>query len=425
MKVAVIGTGIAGNVAAYHLRKQHNITVYERNGYIGGHSNTLKVETGEQPVNLDTGFMVYNNRTYPEFRKLLDELGIESQDSNMSFSVHCESTGLEYNGSSLNSLFAQRRNLARPGFYRMIRDILRFNDNATRFLLDGSSDPTLAEFLAQGNYCRQFMEQYLFPMGAAIWSADMHQMENMPARFFVRFFQNHGLLDLSNRPTWKVIKDGSQAYVQRLVTGHRDKIRLNSEVQWIRRMPNQVLVKVAGSEAELYDFVFIACHSDQALGMLEDPLPVERQVLGAIPYQRNQVTLHTDQTLMPKRRAAWAAWNYHISGGSADRVSVTYHLNRLQGLTTRQQFFVTLNCDNRIATEKVLSRLEYTHPVFNTESVAAQSRHRELNGSNRTYYCGAYWRNGFHEDGVVSALQALEHFASRESNAERNFQRAS
>lgn len=417
MKIAIIGTGIAGNVLAHRLHPQHEITVFEANAYVGGHSNTVEMETADGPVHLDTGFMVFNDRTYPNFQGLMDQLNIAYRPSEMSFSVQCQQSGLEYNGSSLNGLFAQRSNLLRPAFYRMIRDILRFNREAMEFLDQDGSDESLADFLARGRYGSLFVQQYLIPMGAAIWSAEPDMMERMPARFFIRFFHNHGLLSLENRPQWKVIEGGSQAYVTRLVAAHRHRIRLSSPVETVIRQPEQVLIKRAGTEAEAFDRVFIACHSDQALGMLDVPTELERQVLGAIPYQSNEVILHGDASMMPGRRAAWASWNYHIPAGTHGRASLTYHLNRLHSLPGKQQFFVTLNSGHRIRPETIIQKYDYSHPVFTRDSVEAQARQDELNGLNRTYYCGAYWRNGFHEDGVVSALAALESF-------ERELQRA-
>ncbi|MCJ7557283.1 MAG: FAD-dependent oxidoreductase [Gammaproteobacteria bacterium] len=410
MKIAIIGTGIAGNVLAHRLHPQHEITVFEANAYVGGHSNTVQLETADGPVHLDTGFMVFNDRTYPNFLGLMDQLDIAYRPSEMSFSVQCQQSGLEYNGSSLNGLFAQRSNLFRPAFYGMIRDILRFNREALESLDNNETDESLAVFLARGRYGSLFIQQYLIPMGAAIWSAEPDMMERMPARFFIRFFNNHGLLSLENRPQWKVIQGGSQAYVSRLVADHLHRIRLSSPVQTVIRHPDQVLIKTAGSEPEAFDRVFIACHSDQALTMLDTPTELERQVLDAIPYQSNEVILHQDDAMMPSRRAAWASWNYHIPAGTHGRASLTYHLNRLHSLPGKQQFFVTLNSGHRIRPETIIQKYDYSHPVFNRDSVAAQARQDELNGLNRTYYCGAYWRNGFHEDGVVSALAALESF---------------
>lgn len=412
-KIAVIGTGIAGNLAAFRLAPEHDITVYEADSRIGGHTNTVDVVAAGKRWAVDTGFIVFNNATYPNFIALLDELGVESQDSNMSFSMRNERNGLEYNGASLNTLFAQRRNLLRPSFYRMLRDILRFNREALALLNEPRNTITLGDYLKKNGYSREFVDHYIVPMGAAIWSATPDGMGTVPAGFFVRFLYNHGLLSIDDRPTWRVIKGGSNNYVEKLVAGHRDRIRLNSPVQWIRRHPEHIEVKAKGAGVERYDQVFLACHSDQALRMLADPTPQERDVLGAIEYQKNEAVLHTDTSLMPRRRLAWAAWNYHIpavAGMPKGRVALTYNMNILQSLKAPVQFCVTLNHRQAIDPDKIIRVINYSHPIFTERAVAAQKRHRDINGARRTYFCGAYWRYGFHEDGVLSAMNALEHF---------------
>jgi predicted NAD/FAD-binding protein len=413
MKIAIIGTGIAGNVAAYRLARDHEVTIFEADDRIGGHTNTIDVEADGQQLAIDTGFIVYNDVTYPNFISLLNELGIESQASEMSFSVSSKRTGLEYNGASLNALFAQRRNLLNPTFYRMLVDILRFNREAPEVLNGNVPQQTLGEYLDSNGYSKSFVEHYIVPMGSAIWSATPNGMSAFPAVFFIRFLHNHGLLSINDRPLWRVIKGGSRQYVDKLVAGHLDRIRLNSAVQWIRRHPGFIELKVHGSEIERFDHVFLACHSDQALRLLADPTPLERKVLGAIEYQRNEAVLHTDESLMPKRRRAWAAWNYHIpekQENAGEKVTLTYNMNILQRLAAPMQFCVTLNNTPAIDPEKVIRSIDYSHPVFDEKAVAAQKRHRDINGSRQTYFCGAYWRYGFHEDGVVSAMTALEHF---------------
>lgn len=424
MKIAVIGTGIAGNVAAYHLAREHDVTVFEADNRIGGHTNTVRVEHGRQEYAIDTGFIVFNERTYPHFIALLEELGVAWQDSDMGFSVQHEKTGLEYSGSSLNSLFAQRSNLFRPSFYRMIREILRFNREASRLLESNATQISLKDYLANGKYSQEFVDHFIIPMGAAIWSAKPEVMGQMPAGFFVRFFQNHGMLSVNDRPVWRVIKGGSNSYVGKLVAGHRDRIRLNAPVEFVRRFPGYVEVKVTGHEVERFDQVFMACHGDQALQLLADPSISEEQVLGKFQYQPNEAILHTDKSLMPKRRRAWAAWNYHIPAYSQERVAVTYNMNILQGIKAPATFCVTLNHALAIRSDKIIKRFQYSHPVFTPESIQAQKRHAEINGAYRTYYCGAYWRNGFHEDGVVSALSALQHFEEHLENEQRDFRRA-
>ena len=434
MKIAIIGTGIAGNVAAYKLAKDHDITVYEADNRIGGHTNTVDVVTAGSKWAIDTGFIVFNDATYPNFIALLDELCVESQPSDMSFSVRSERRSLEYNGASLNALFAQRSNLLRPSFYRMLMDILRFNREAVALLDDPENAITLGEFLSENGYSDLFIEHYIVPMGAAIWSATPGGMRSVPAAFFIRFFHNHGLLSVNKRPTWRVIRGGSRNYVDKLVEGHRDRIRLNCGVEWIRRHPEYIEVKARESEVERYDRVFLACHSDQALALLDDPTPQEQEVLGAIEYQQNEAVLHTDATLMPRRKRAWAAWNYHIPAGQADpdgRVTLTYNMNILQSLQAPVDFCVTLNHTHAIDPRKIIQVIQYSHPVFTEKAVAAQQHHRTINGANRTYFCGAYWRYGFHEDGVVSALNAVDHFledlpgAESEHDKQRYLPRAS
>jgi predicted NAD/FAD-binding protein len=423
MKIAIIGTGIAGNVAAYKLRQQHDITVFEAGSYVGGHTNTLDVEEGGTRLAVDTGFIVFNDRTYPNFIGLLDEIGQASQPSVMSFSVQQEGSGLEYAGSSLNSLFAQRRNILRPAFYRMIRDILRFNDATLQHVEELDESETIGAYLARNKYSKEFIDQYLVPMAAAIWSAEPVAILDMPVKFLVRFFANHGLLQTTDRPMWRVIKGGSREYVSKLVAGHRDRIRLNSPVQSVRRVGDGVELHSASGGRESFDYVFIACHSDQALSLLADATDTEQDVLGAIRYQHNEAILHTDDSLMPSRKRAWAAWNYHIPQDPERHVAVTYNMNILQGLESRNEYLVTLNNDQHIDPTKIIQRIAYEHPVYSQEAVRAQSRQADIN-CDRTFYCGAYWRNGFHEDGVVSALHALQHFEERLASEQLHLRRA-
>lgn len=414
MRIAIVGSGIAGNVAAYHLCREHEITMYECGDHVGGHSHTHEVWHEGRRLSVDTGFIVFNERTYPHFCALLRELRIDAQPSQMSFSVQCARTGLEYNGTTLNSLFAQRRNLLRPAFWRMIADILRFNRRAPQLLQTDDGETSLSEYLRANGYSNQFIEHYILPMGAAIWSAGVPSMRQFPARYFIRFFHNHGMLSVDDRPQWLTIRGGSARYVEKLTQPFRSRIRLNTAVESVQRTPAGILLKAAGCETARFDRVFFACHSDQALRLLADASPAEREVLGAIGYQRNDVLLHTDVSVLPKRQLAWAAWNYHVLERPADRVAVTYNMNMLQELGTRLPLLVSLNMTERIDPAAVLKRLTYEHPIHTPQAVAAQSRQAEINGVNRTYFCGAYWRYGFHEDGVVSALAALDHFRQRE-----------
>ena len=410
-RIAVVGTGIAGNVAARRLHQAgHVLTVYEADDRIGGHTHTHTVELDGEAQQIDTGFIVFNDRTYPNFVGLLDELGVESQPSSMSFSVRDDASGLEYNGTSLNGLFAHRCNLLRPGFIGMLAEILRFHREVPALLHDDGGEITLGEYLAAQGFGGRFVRDYLVPMGAAIWSTDPKRMLDFPARFFVRFLYNHGMLSIADRPVWRVIAGGSARYVERLVAPFRDRILLGTPVESIRRRPGGVIIDARGREAERFDHVFLACHSDQALRLLADPSLEEREILGALPYQRNEALLHTDTALLPRRRRAWAAWNYHRLPGADAGVALTYDMNVLQSLRSRHTFCVTLNAGRHVDHARVLRRMEYAHPLFTPAGAAAQRRHHEISGVRRTHYCGAYWRYGFHEDGVVSALQALARF---------------
>lgn len=421
MKIAIIGAGISGLTVAYRLGLAHDITLFEANDYLGGHTNTVEVDLdGERQV-IDTGFIVFNDWTYPNFIKLLDELGVRSQPTSMSFSVRCDAANLEYNGSSLNGLFAQRRNLARPSFYRMLAGILRFNRDAPEWMLSqpATDETTVGEFLARHRYSREFAEHYLLPMGAAIWSCPVGTFENFPIRFIVEFYKNHGLLSVRNRPTWRVIEGGSRNYVAKMSERFRDRVRLSTPIEQVRRSANEVLIIPRSRPPESFDHVVFACHSDQALRMLAEPTATERDVLSEFPYGRNIAVLHTDRSVLPKRRRAWASWNYHLAGRPASHASsmatVTYQMNLLQHLRSKHVFNVTLNSEEQIASEKVLRRFEYHHPIFTVRRAVAQARHRELINVHRTSFCGAYWGNGFHEDGVVSALRVCEPLLPKEA----------
>lgn len=414
MKIAIIGAGIAGNTIAWHLYKSHDITLFEASDHIGGHTHTHQVKAFGHEYNIDTGFIVYNDWTYPNFINMLEKLGVETQPSNMSFSVRDEVSGLEYNGTSLNSLFAQRSNLLNPKFLWMIREILRFNKESPK-LLESIDDVSFGKYLEVNKYSASFIKNYIIPMGSAIWSADPKQMLEFPAKFFIRFFHNHGMLSVSNRPQWRVIKGGSKAYVKKLTADFEDRIQLNTPIEAVKRYQDKVIVKPKGSAEQKFDWVFFACHSDQALSMLTDASKDEQSILSALPYQNNQIVLHTDAKLMPKHRLAWAAWNYHLTEKPLGLAAVTYNMNILQSLESPEPFLVTLNHTAKIDPAKIIKTLNYTHPVFTAEGIDAQSKHAIISGVNRTAYAGAYWRNGFHEDGVVSALTALQHFENAQA----------
>lgn len=409
MKLAIIGSGISGLVAALRLGTSHDVTLFEANDYLGGHTNTVEVDLDGEQHPIDTGFIVFNDWTYPEFIKLLDELQVASQPTTMSFSVSDPASGLEYNGHSLNTLFAQRRNLIRPGFYRMLRDIARFNGAARQLARHGANSQTVGEFLTEGRYSRQFRDHYLLPMGAAIWSCPLGTFAEFPIRFIAEFYHNHGLLNLRNRPTWRVVQGGSQIYVRAMAARIRGDIRLRTPIVRVRRWPYRVELTTTSGERESFDHVIFACHADQAVRILgSDATVTETELLSAFPYSRNVAVLHTDENMLPRNRRAWAAWNFRRTGNDAAPAAVTYHMNILQGLRSRHTFCVTLNDDGAIRPETVLRRFIYDHPIFTVNRAAAQARRAELLTANRTSFCGAYWRNGFHEDGVVSALAVVD-----------------
>jgi len=407
MKIAIIGSGISGLTAAWLLHERHDITVFEANDYVGGHTHTVDVDLNGERHAIDTGFIVYNDRTYPNFIELLTQLGVDSQPTSMSFSVRCDRTGIEYNGTSLNTMFAQRRNLLRPRFIRMIWDILRFNREAVELLQSENEEQTVDEFIREKGYGPAFGEQYLIPMGAAIWSCPPETFGQFPMRFIAEFYHNHGLLSLKNRPQWRIICGGSNCYVEKLTAGFRERIQLNSPVETVTRGEESVSIRLAGSdEAQTFDHVIFACHSDQALTILgEEASRTERELLGAFPYQKNIAVLHTDESVLPRRRMAWASWNYQIGKeGPRRAATVTYNMNILQRLPTQTTFNVTLNSEDLIDPSRIIDRFVYYHPIYSTQRRAVQQRHSEVINQNRTSFCGAYWRNGFHEDGVVSAL---------------------
>ncbi|MEZ5940446.1 MAG: FAD-dependent oxidoreductase [Planctomycetaceae bacterium] len=408
MRIAVVGSGISGLVCAHLLQELHDITLIEANNYLGGHTNTVDVNLGDEHHRIDTGFIVFNDWTYPNFIGLLNELGAASQATSMGFSVRCSRCGLEYAGTNFLSLFAQKRNLLSPGHYRMLYDILRFNQLGSQSRNEPTKPQTLGDFLKEHRFSHTFAEHYLLPMGAAIWSCPMTTFQQFPISFILEFYRNHGLLNVFNRPTWHVVQGGSQSYVERIRQQFRGDILLNSPVRKVERKSDEVLVHFQ-DHFEVFDEVILACHSDQALRMLESPTAAETQVLSSFPYGRNEAVLHTDDSLLPKRKVAWSSWNYHVREGE-QRPSVTYNMNILQGIESNNTFCVTLNETESIAPEKVLGSFEYHHPVFTLERQAAQSRHDELIRQSGLSYCGAYWGNGFHEDGVNSALKVCKAF---------------
>jgi predicted NAD/FAD-binding protein len=410
MKIAIIGSGIAGLTSAYLLSDEHEVVVFEAEEAIGGHTRTVDVKLNGSTYPVDTGFIVFNEKTYPNFITLMRRLGVAWQPSKMSFSVKCEKTGLEFSPSSLNSLFTQRRNLLRPAFYRMLWDVLRFKRDSEELLREEDYILPLEDYLKRKGYSRFFVDHFIIPMGEAIWSADPQQFNRFPARHFAQFFKNHGFLSVSGQPLWLTITGGSRQYIEPLTRRFKNGIRKACPVTSVRRLPDHVEVAAAGGAPERFDSVVVATHSDQALALLADPTDTERSVLGAIRYQENHTVLHTDHSVLPSRKAAWASWNYHIPKKALGRVAVTYDMTILQSIEAPVEFCVSLNLEARLDPDKIIRRMVYHHPVYCPESLAARRRLQEINGANRTYFAGAYWGYGFHEDGVNSALEVGRHF---------------
>lgn len=413
MKIAIIGSGISGLTAAYLLAGDHEITLFEADSRLGGHTHTHEIEAEGQSWQIDSGFIVFNDRTYPNFIRLLERLKVASQPASMGFSVSNERLELEYSGNGLNGLFAQRSNLFSPRYLGMIKEILHFNRRCLAWL--ESSDNTtyrLRDFLNDEKFSSMVIENYVMPMTSAIWSATPLMALELPMLFFARFFANHGMFKAKERPQWRVIKGGSSRYIEKMTVQFEDRIRLNTPVRRIMRAEDGVIIHSGHGGALHFDKMILAVHSDQALAMLERPTPIESEVLGAIKYQPNQATLHTDRRLLPTREAAWASWNYRLPKQKSMTPTLTYNMNILQTLKSRDPFLVSLNQSNAIAEDKTLRQMEYAHPVFTPEATSAQARHHEIDGQQHTYYCGAYWFNGFHEDGVRSALRVCEKFGA-------------
>lgn len=408
MRVAVIGGGISGMMSWYLLQRHHDVTLFEANNYLGGHTATVDVSVQGKNYAIDTGFIVFNDWTYPIFNRFLSELNVEFQHTTMSFSVKNDAQNLEYNGNTFSSLFAQRRNLFRPSFWRMLLEIIRFNKLGKQLLATNHTDLelSLGEFLTKHNFSQYIRNNYLMPMGAAIWSSGLTAMPAFPVRFFLRFFNNHGLLNITDRPQWAVIKGGSRSYVQALQ--HKlgaSAIRLQQNIAKVLRHQDGVTLSFADGTSETFDKVVFACHSDQALALLGDTATAaEQEILSGIAYKNNEVILHTDTKLLPKRKKAWAAWNYNLSSIASEQATLTYNMNLLQGIDAPVTFCVTLNNTAAIDEQKVLARFNYAHPVYNLQTLSCQSRRHEINGQHHSYFCGAYWYNGFHEDGAKSAV---------------------
>jgi predicted NAD/FAD-binding protein len=404
-RIAVIGSGISGLVSAYLLSKRYEVTLFEANDYLGGHTHTHDIIFQENPYAIDTGFIVFNKKTYPNFCRLIEKFDIGIQKSEMSFSFRSDKMGLEYSGKSFNSLFSDRRNFLKPAFYKMVKDISRFNKEAKTFLTNMRHDVSVGEFIKQNKYRNWFTEGYFIPMTAAIWSAKPSEIYATSVSFILNFMENHGLLDIYQRPQWYIIAGGSKNYIQPLVQDFKHNILLNSKVNQICRRDSKIVLKVDNTEAQ-FDAVMIATHSDQALSLLEQPSADEARILSAIAYQENDVVLHYDTNLLPRARRAWASWNY--ADTTSELTSLTYYMNKLQNISAPVDFCVSLNQAERIQLEKIIKRFRYSHPCFNQAAIKAQSEHHLINGKDGVYYCGAYWKYGFHEDGVTSALDACK-----------------
>lgn len=407
MRIAVVGSGIAGLASAWLLSHKHEVTLFEANDYLGGHTHTHDVESHGKRYALDTGFIVYNRAHYPLLTRLFDALGVASQPTTMSFSVRNERTGMEYNAASLDALYCQRRNLVSWRFHGMVRDILRFYREAPALLTGQGSGPTLGEFLTSHRYGAAFRDEHLIPMASALWSSPPRRILDFPARYFARFMANHQMLQVRGRPEWRVVRGGSSQYVRALRRHWRVCERLHCAVHALRRDSAGVEVASAAG-CEHFDHAVLACHSDQALALLGDASVRERQILGAIVYQSNDVVLHTDANLLPRRRKAWAAWNANVPRDPSALCTVSYCMNLLQGIASPEPFVVTLNRSDAVDPAKVLRRMRYEHPVYTHDSVLAQRRKAEIQGVCRTWFAGAYWGFGFHEDGMRSAVEVAD-----------------
>jgi len=411
MQIAVVGSGVSGLVTAWLLGREHAVTVYEAEAYIGGHTHTIDLAAEGQSV--DTGFIVFNHKNYPAFVRLLDALRVTAKPSSMSFSVMNRRSGLEYGFASLDTLFAQRRNLLRPTFLRMLLDIRRFRHDFVRLQETAGDDEALGAYLQAQGYSASFIDDFLIPFGAAIWSAAPDQMNRFPLKTFSQFFLNHGFLDPKTLLQWYVVDGGSSTYVKALLAQFEGTVHTQTPVVSVRRQPGHVEVTAAGQAPRHYDHVVLACHSDQALAMLDDATATERDVLGALPYQMNDVFLHSDVALLPRHRKVWSSWNYYVDE-PADRVTVTYDMNILQGLRSQTEYLVTLNPVREIDQETIRGTYHYAHPVYEAAGTRAQSRYAEIAGlQRRTHFAGAYWGYGFHEDGVKSALRVCDAFGVR------------
>jgi len=425
MKIAIIGSGISGLTCAHHLYMKHDIKIFEKNAYIGGHSNTVDVFENNKCIPIDTGFIVFNDWTYPNFGNLISKLGIKIRNSEMSFSAKCEATGFEWCGNGIKGLALNKDNWHQFKSYQILYDFFKFNRLGKTLIRENHTSITLGDFLQQNNFSNTFINYYILPMGAAIWSSSTEDIYSYPAHSFLSFFENHGLLNVNHRPQWKTIVGGAREYVHALSKPFSKNIELNSVIQKIERKHGKIIIHRNNNITEVFDHVIMACHSDEALKLLSQPSIEEKHTLSAIKYQHNEAVLHTDSSLMPANRNAWCSWNYFIPRCETDNAKVTYYMNKLQPLNTNNDYFVTLNLTDRINKDHIIRKISYQHPVFDNAAISAQSNKSQLNGNQNTWYCGAYWRNGFHEDGVWSAITTIEQFNNEVEYAQLHLQRAS
>ena len=413
MRIAVVGAGVAGLYAAWQLAKYYEVTLYEQHGRVGGHTDTHRVESPYGTLAVDSGFIIFNVERYPLFSAWLDELGVRSRVTEMSFGVCCQQSGLEYNATSVNKLFCQRRNLLKPSFLGMVRDILKFYRQAPTLLDSLDENVSLGEWLAESGLGRAFAEDHLIPITSALWSTPPQQVHEFPMRYLLEFMRNHNMLQANHRPIWRTIQGGSQTYVERALARYQGRLELSTSVKKIARMANGIAVQSSDGERE-YDQVILACHADQALAMLHEPNPMERELLGAFEFTQNDTVLHTDATRMPRNRLAWSSWNVRRDQQDhAGAAQITYWMNRLQGLPPDSPkdsapYLVSLNQTDRINPDKILKRRSYAHPLYTRQSRAAQKQWAAINGKDRVWFCGAYWGYGFHEDAVRSSDRVIQ-----------------
>jgi uncharacterized protein len=403
MRIAVIGSGISGISAAWALSGKHQVCLFERDSRLGGHTHTHELHMAGKSYRIDSGFIVHNHANYPLFCKFLNELQVETKPTEMSFAVHNLGTDLYYNAHSLKTLFCQKSNLLSPRFYAMIADIKRFYQECPALLNCTDDGPSLGEYLKQNGYGEYFITNHLIPMASALWSSPSHAILEFPAKYLVAFMSNHHMLQISNRPQWRVLQNGSSSYIEKVTTRWKVDVRLNTHIQCVKRTTDNVTIQTSAGE-EHFDQVVFACHSDQALALLNSPTEAEASVLGAIYYQDNETILHHDASVLPPNRKAWAAWNVNVPKNDSSQCTVSYCMNILQGIQSPEPFVVSLNQRQQIDPNKILAVMNYQHPMYSHDMVNAQKRRHEINGQNRSWFCGAYWGFGFHEDGFRSGL---------------------